>query len=122
MGKSHNLGLFIMAFSLSGSTITQSGTDADLSGLASLSGVTVQTNGFHKTYVTAHKIVQNGTVTIDPRYETFFSSNNTNGAWEVTNGAVLQLGKKVTLNGFEDTTRGVAMDFYGVGNYTSGGV
>ena len=60
-----------MAFSLSGSTITQSGTDTDLSGLASISGVSVQTtsSGVHSYSVydlNSLTLVINGTLTINP--------------------------------------------------------
>ena len=46
-----------MPFNLSGSTITQTGTDTDLSGLSGIAGVTVIDLGVRTIYVSPHRIV-----------------------------------------------------------------
>ena len=46
-----------MGFNLSGSTITQTGTDTDLSGLSGIAGVTVIDLGVRTIYVSPHRIV-----------------------------------------------------------------
>ena len=60
-----------MAFTLSGSIITQTGTDTNLAGLSSVSGVTTRVNaGDPKTqYIinTGHKLIVNGTLSWDNR-------------------------------------------------------
>ena len=59
-----------MSFSISSSTITQTGTDTDLSGLTGLSGVVVVNNGSHKTYhLDGRHLIINGELTIDPQKE-----------------------------------------------------
>lgn len=63
-----------MTFSLSGSVITQSGTDANLSGLSAIAGVTTVTQAgyYNRTlYVIPENIsmVVSGTLSHDPKYE-----------------------------------------------------
>ena len=54
-----------MAFSLSGSTITQTGTDVDLSGLSGISGVTTLDYGYHTVYdLGSLRLVVNGVLSI----------------------------------------------------------
>ena len=48
--SSNYKGLRIMSFSEASGTITQTGTDTNLSGLTGVTGVTVVDNGSHKTY------------------------------------------------------------------------
>ena len=58
-----------MAFSYSNGTITQTGTDVNLSGLSGLTGVTTTTIGQITTYSLANNILLtiNGDCLIDPR-------------------------------------------------------
>ena len=60
-----------MAFTLSGSIITQTGTDTNLAGLSSVSGVTTRVNaGDPKIqYIinTGHKLIVNGTLSWNNR-------------------------------------------------------
>lgn len=63
-----------MAFTLSGTTITQTGTDTNLSGLSSISGVTTQTWTVGTYTYTIYRavgldLVINGTLTINPEVE-----------------------------------------------------
>lgn len=65
-----------MAFSLAGSVITQTGTDANLSGLSAVAGVTITnfTSSEFITYSCAYRLVVQGTLTIDPEKEIFITS------------------------------------------------
>lgn len=98
-----------MTFALSGSNITQSGTDADLSGLAGVSGVT--------TFVQSGKTVYNignrtlaitGTLTQDPRTEEIWTgsavplgSGNGNSGSMIRVTGTYNLGVAVTKNGVQ---------------------
>lgn len=71
-----------MAFSLSGNIITQTGTDTDLSGLSSITGVVVETKGANDTYYSEKKYYNigeyelhiSGTLTQDANKETIILS------------------------------------------------
>ena len=114
------------SFSLSGSVITQSGTDNDLSGLANISGVTATDNENHKTYDLGSKqLVVNGTLTISPESE-MITTDFTNKAIRINSGAELIIDGKITQNGettystaywlvgssFTDTPQGMYDDDY----------
>jgi hypothetical protein len=63
-----------MSFSLASNVITQTGTDADLSGLSAISGVVTQTITAYytrKVYIipSGVRLVVNGTLSHDPKYE-----------------------------------------------------
>ena len=59
-----------MTWTESSGTIRQAGTDTNLSGLSSITGVDVVDNGSHKTYhLNAFKLRITGTLTIDPQVE-----------------------------------------------------
>ena len=59
-----------MPFSLSGSTITQTGTDNNLSGLSSVSGVDVIDERNHSIYNVGNRQIRvNGTLSLDPETE-----------------------------------------------------
>ena len=59
-----------MSFSVSSTTITQTGTDTDLSALNGIAGVIVVDNGSHKTYhLDGKKLRIDGVLTIDPQVE-----------------------------------------------------
>jgi hypothetical protein len=59
-----------MTFSISGSLITQTGTDANLALLSGVAGVTTLTNGTKTVYSIGNNRLQiEGTLTFDPRFE-----------------------------------------------------
>lgn len=59
-----------MSFSISGSLITQTGTDTSLALLSGVAGVTTITNGTKTVYNIGNNRLQiNGTLTFDPRFE-----------------------------------------------------
>ena len=100
-----------MTFSLSGNTIIQTGTDADLSGLAGVSGVTVTTRGagtsLHRSYNFGnHSFRQQGQLTIDPRVETLVGGS---GHGQFQQQGTLNLGVEYSLNGADFTTPGPAL-------------
>lgn len=96
------------AFVLSGGTITQSGTDANLSGLSAIAGVITTTAGNQNIYnVGVLQLAINGNLTIDPRIEELVSSNGNIGVI-VNSGGVLNLGRQITINGYTYQTKGVA--------------
>ena len=66
-----------MTFNLSGTTITQTWTDTDLSGLSGIAGITYTDTWVLKTYYTnTLNLVVNGTLTINPEIEMLsFGSN-----------------------------------------------
>ena len=103
------------AFTLSGTTITQSGTDTDLSGLASIAGVTTETNGSGSAVFTSYfvgnvKLVVTGDLTIDPTNEMLVFGNSTpNQTLDVANGGVLNFGQELTVNSYTYQTRGTGM-------------
>ena len=106
-----------MAFSLSGSTITQSGTDTDLSGLASISGVSVQTtsSGVHSYSVydlNSLTLVINGTLTINPEENMLLVSATSGRPYvDVKSGGNLRIGAVTTLNGVDRNALGTAIYF-----------
>ena len=83
-----------MSFSASSSTITQSGTDANLSSMSGVSGVTVNTIGStgFKIYTITRQFRVNGTLTIDPFIEMLVIDNNKKINCEIRNGGRLNLG------------------------------
>ena len=88
-----------MSYSLSGSKITQSGTDTDLSGLSAITGVTTTVlNGITHYDLGAIGIIFTGTQTIDARVERVYSDYvPTNGSKD----AVYNLKGTLTINDFE---------------------
>ena len=59
-----------MSFSQAGSSITQTGTDTDLTGLVGVTGVTTTVVGQVTVYIIAsNNLVINGTLTMDPQTE-----------------------------------------------------
>lgn len=105
-----------MAFSLSGSTITQSGTDTDLTGLASITGVTAEQTYNDNTlvysiyYVNNLKLSVSGALTIDPTVECLiFSVNSPYPVVNVNNGGQINLGVEKTINGYTYQTKGTAL-------------
>ena len=106
-----------MAFSLSGSTITQSGTDTNLSGLAGIAGVVTTIFGSGGAIKTVYNVgnlnlVYNN-LTIDPRIEElrFGSSSPTPNMYPANSAAVLQVGIIETINGQNYGTSETAISF-----------
>lgn len=102
-----------MAFSQSGSIITQSGTDANLSGLASISAVTTITSAGLKTYnLAGNSLTVTGTLTLDPRTDRIINAANIT----VNSGGVLNVGVVFTtiFGGGQLLTQGDAITFQGI--------
>jgi len=101
-----------MSFTLSGTTITQSGTDANCSGLSAIVGTATMTQGTEKTYnLFNYNLVITGTLNQDPDFEhLIFDSTNTR-AHDITvqNGGVWNLGVATTANGFTKYSAGNAV-------------
>lgn len=104
-----------MAFSLSSSTITQTGTDSDLSGLAAITGVTYSViNGSgtmpnRKVYDLASlRLNIEGTLSHDPSKEVliFKGGNNNNERIFIEAGAVYNYGTETTFQGGTHYTTG----------------
>lgn len=107
-----------MAFALSGSTITQTGTDTDLSGLSGVGGVTVSGNVY--TIPASQSLVVEGTLTLIPEdnvlvfdYDgdttTVFPRMAVNGTANFTFGKKTVIGDTVTYS------RGTGLIFLGSG-------
>jgi hypothetical protein len=100
-----------MSFSLSGSTITQSGTDANLSGLTGLSGVSVSTQAGYDVYnIGDRQLNVNGSLTIDPELESLIVGYDGTTELMVVTGT-LTIGKEITKNGFTRYSEGMAIFF-----------
>lgn len=89
-----------MTFTLSGSVITQAGTDADLSGLAAITGVVVtDSTGVRKIYdlnIASLKLVVTGSLAFDPDYETLLLRKVGSRGLTV-NGGTVTIGQERTL-------------------------
>lgn len=86
-----------MSFSQSGSTITQSGTDTDLSGLSGTTGVTTQTVGNLTIYIIAsNNLAITGTCTMDPPTEMIVLTSTTTANQLYVNGGTFNVGSPVT--------------------------
>tara|TARA_R110000851_G_scaffold244874_5_gene397654 strand:- start:1666 stop:3438 length:1773 start_codon:yes stop_codon:yes gene_type:complete len=94
-----------MTFSLSGSIITQSGTDADLSGLSGVAGVTVVSDGANsKPYTTYsigdRRLTINGTLSHDPASEKLIVGDGISGASILVNNGTYNYGVTTVFSGF----------------------
>jgi len=100
-----------MSFSGGGGTITQSGTDSDLSGISGLTGVsTVATsNGYTAYDIGGNQLHIDGTLTIDPEYECLLQDDPSSPCINVRNGGVLNVGKEFTKNGAYRYSNGLAI-------------
>jgi hypothetical protein len=90
-----------MSFALTASLITQSGTDANLSGLAGIAGVTTKVEGaggYIKTryYVPAGVSITYSTLTFDPRYESLHFGNTACLLYPASGSSVLTIGAQIT--------------------------
>ncbi len=103
-----------MTFAYSAGTITQTGTDTDLSGLSGLTGVTHHNYAYEDIYEinSATELVINGTLTMDPEFETLICSRtpgtNNNAIW--INGT-FNIGSTDTENSYLRHAFGTAIIF-----------
>ena len=94
-----------MSFSLSGSIITQSGTDADLSGLSGISGVTTVAQGAASKPYTVYSIGDrrltiNGTLSHNPAIEQLVIGDGISGASILVNSGTYNYGITTVFSGF----------------------
>lgn len=99
-----------MAFSLSGSTITQTGTDTSLAGLAAITGVVTTAQATHTTYnIGDRTLVVSGTLTLDPEIETLYCGYVSATTRMVRVTGTLNIGKEITENGYTRYSEGLAI-------------
>jgi hypothetical protein len=100
-----------MTFALASGVITQTGTDANLSGLVGLAGVTVNTSPsgmrFYSVDATITLIVINGTLSWDSDYECLVLSDTTRV--EQNAGSIVTIGAVTTVNGKIRYSRGTGL-------------
>ena len=90
-----------MTFAIAGGLITQSGTDANLSGLAVVAGVTTLTNGTKTVYnVGNNRINVTGTLTFDPRFEEIQLGSGITSFPQFLVSGTLNIGSALTENGY----------------------
>jgi hypothetical protein len=103
-----------MSFTEASNKITQTGTDADLSRLNGITGVTTTVRANHTTYTIAstHSLQVTGTLSIDPAYETLqlMKQAVNSGSFPLTVTDTLNLGVKTTANGKDKYSVGVGID------------
>ena len=101
-----------MSFSLSGSTITQIGTDTDVSGLSGIAGVVLYSIQGRTVYnVGNRKIIVKGTLSQDNRVEEiWFGSSAPTPTVEITTGTY-SIGKILLYDGQETYTVGSPFTF-----------
>lgn len=89
-----------MSFSISGAVITQTGTDTNLSALASVAGVTTTTNGLKTIYyIGNNQLSITGTLTFDPQFEEIWLGTSINTYPQVEVTGTLNIGVPTTRNG-----------------------
>ena len=104
-----------MGFTLSGSIITQTGIDNDLSGLNGITGVNVVANGnggavFTNYFAGDVQLLIEGELTIDPTKECLiFGDNPPNQTITVSALGTLNYGVQKTVNGYTYETRGTGI-------------
>lgn len=119
-----------MAFALSGSKITQTGTDADLSGLSAIAGVTTTTSGSYKVYDLGTLLLHiSGTLSHDPDKEKIISAatpSSTLGSVPIAinSGGVYNYGVARTGNGNTtySTGAGIVLTTDGANGFNSFGL
>lgn len=100
------------AFNRSGNVITQSGTDANLSGLAGLNGVETTTQADITVYnIGNRRLVIDGNLTIDPEREMLIIGYWTAEQMLVRNNASLTIGQEIVRNGVSRFSEGTAIYF-----------
>lgn len=105
-----------MSFTLSSTTITQSGTDANLSGLSAIAGVTTTTRNNVKVYDLGStlRLRVTGTLSHDPDQEvlivgSIYNSTTTSSPISVASGGVYNYGKTYTANGVTNYATGTGI-------------
>ena len=102
-----------MGFSLSGSTITQTGTDADLSGLLAIAGVNAFSapNGkaVYDLNTNSLNLEVSGDLTIDGDVEELHCNESADRSLQVNSGAVLRVGKQKNVGGQTRYSQGLAI-------------
>jgi len=113
-----------MSFSLSDTTITQTGTLTDVSGLSSISGVTTTTIAGKTYYILEDlQLIVEGTLSLNPENEQIIfttaslGSDVTNNVFVVQNNGVFNYGVSTIQNGKTVYTDGVGLVF----NYNGSG-
>ncbi|MCT4663724.1 MAG: hypothetical protein N4A45_00655 [Flavobacteriales bacterium] len=98
------------SFSISGSVITQSGTNSSLDGIQNLNGVSVSTQNNIRVYnIGNRRLVINGNLTIDPETEMLIVGYASGEMLVVQNNGRLTIGKQITTNGFTRYSEGMAI-------------
>ena len=100
------------SFSLSGSSIIQTGTNTNLSGLSSVSGVTTQSINDKTIYILNNRqLIIRGTLTIDPEIEELLiNGSGTNSELiRVEQSGHLIIGKAIVKNGYTRYSEGMAI-------------
>lgn len=100
------------SFSLSGSSIIQTGTNTNLSGLSGVSGVTTQSINDKTIYILNNRqLIIRGTLTIDPEIEELLiNGSGTNSELiRVEQSGHLILGKAIVKNGYTRYSEGMAI-------------
>jgi len=101
-----------VGFSLSGNTITQTGTDNDLSGLSSISTVIEERN--HAVYNVGNRQLRiEGTLSIDPETEELiFGDGAPHQKVLIVNGGVLNIGEEIDIGAAQNRfSSGTAIRF-----------
>ena len=113
-----------MAFAYANNTITQTGTDTDLSGLAGLTGVTTTTIGAIITYSLSSSIRLDitGDCLIDPRINELETTRVSSTAIDVTSTGTLTLGEEIFYGYGSQYTSGRALNIVGGSNVPWGGI
>lgn len=100
-----------MAFTISGSIITQTGTDSDLSGLAGISGVDAIETGADEYQrniyaLGTNHLVVNGTLNINPYIEEFITNfAGGDGGLTINSGGTVNINGSMTHNGITKYTQ-----------------
>ena len=108
-----------MAFTLSGTTITQTGFDASLAGLTGISGVTVtgQASGKLHYTLTGRQMIVNGSLIIDPEVECL-EFDTTSALPNLTYNSKFQIGRKRASAGEVTTVTATAATGLGGKHFT----
>lgn len=110
-----------MTFTLSGSVITQTGTDADLSGLASITGVTALTSGWRTTYnLGTLTLIISGTLSQDPDVEELtFAATGAVPCLTISSDGEFYYGTETIIGGKPLRSSGTGLIFTGVDTTSS---
>jgi len=108
-----------MAFTLSGTVITQTGTDINLSGLSAISGVTTTTRGHQTIYdINTRKLIISGVLSHDPDIELLISNHSATSAMDIT--GVYNYGVETIQNGNSRLSGSTGLIFTGLTTTSQG--